>query len=25
MLIGGREVAMIFADIRLRGIMNGMI
>src|SRR5262245_5296502 len=24
MLIGGREVAMIFADIRLRGIMNGI-
>jgi CheY-like chemotaxis protein len=24
MLIGGREVAMIFADIRLRGVMNGI-
>jgi DNA-binding NtrC family response regulator len=24
MLIGGREVAMVFADIRLRGIMNGI-
>src|SRR5262245_18702849 len=24
MLIGGREVAMIFADIRRRGIMNGI-
>src|SRR5262245_9545166 len=24
MLIGGREVAMIFVDIRLRGIMNGI-
>src|SRR5207302_4445115 len=24
LLIGGREVAMIFADVRLRGIMNGI-
>ena len=24
MLIGGREVAMIFADIRLRGVMDGI-
>jgi CheY-like chemotaxis protein len=24
MLIGGREVAMIFADVRLRGVMNGI-
>jgi DNA-binding NtrC family response regulator len=22
--IGGREVAMIFADVRLRGVMNGI-
>jgi DNA-binding NtrC family response regulator len=24
MLIGGREVAMIFADVRLRGVMDGV-
>ena len=24
MLIGGRGVAMIFADVRLRGVMNGI-
>ena len=24
MLIGGREVAMIFADVRLRGVMDGI-
>ena len=24
LLIGGREVAMIFADVRLRGVMNGI-
>jgi CheY-like chemotaxis protein len=24
LLIGGREVAMIFADIRLRGVMDGV-
>ena len=24
MLMGGREVAMIFADIRLRGVMDGI-
>src|SRR2546423_11401973 len=24
LLIGGREVAMIFADIRLRGVMDGI-
>ena len=24
MLIGGREVAMIFADVRLPGVMNGV-
>src|SRR5207245_4520713 len=24
LLIGGREVAMIFADVRLRAIMNGI-
>ena len=23
MLIGGREVVMIFADVRLRGVMDG--
>jgi hypothetical protein len=25
MLIGGREVAMILADVRLRGVMDGSI
>ena len=25
LLIGGREVATIFADVRLRGVMNGII
>src|SRR5512132_3150488 len=24
LLIGGREVAMIFADVRLRGVMDGI-
>jgi CheY-like chemotaxis protein len=24
MLIGGHEVAMIFADVRLRGVMDGI-
>jgi CheY-like chemotaxis protein len=24
MLIGGRKVAMIFADVRLRGVMDGI-
>jgi DNA-binding NtrC family response regulator len=24
LLIGGREVAMIFADVRLRGVMDGV-
>jgi DNA-binding LytR/AlgR family response regulator len=24
MLMGGQEVAMIFADIRLRGVMDGI-
>jgi DNA-binding NtrC family response regulator len=24
LLIGGREVTMIFADVRLRGVMNGI-
>src|SRR5260221_2747464 len=24
MLIGGREIAMVFADVRLRGVMDGI-
>jgi CheY-like chemotaxis protein len=24
MLMGGREVAMVFADVRLRGVMDGI-